>query len=46
MLLMKKPEEILSQCNVGIQILAEKCHNSSIGGSATDVWVCRNVQKF
>ena len=39
MILMRKPDHVLSQCNIGIQILAEKCHSASMGGGGTDVWV-------
>uniref|UniRef100_H2YN79 Protein kinase C n=1 Tax=Ciona savignyi TaxID=51511 RepID=H2YN79_CIOSA len=39
MVLMQKPDKLVSECNIGLQILADKCRNQSIGGSGTDVWL-------
>lgn len=39
-MLSKKPDnKTVGECNIGIQLLADKCHKQSTGGSGTDVWV-------
>nr|CAB3265161.1 protein kinase C delta type-like [Phallusia mammillata] len=39
MVLMSKPDKLVSECNIGLQMLADKCRNQSIGGTGTDVWL-------
>uniref|UniRef100_H2XXC7 Phorbol-ester/DAG-type domain-containing protein n=2 Tax=Ciona intestinalis TaxID=7719 RepID=H2XXC7_CIOIN len=39
LVLMQKPDKLVSECNIGLQMLADKCRNQSIGGSGTDVWL-------
>ena len=44
--LMKKPEVLISECNIGIQLLADKCHSQSVGGSGADVLVIHLLKIF
>lgn len=42
---MKKPNIQLAECNIGLQILADKCKNQSVGGAGTDVWVSVSLEE-
>ncbi|CAK8689328.1 unnamed protein product [Clavelina lepadiformis] len=38
-LAVKRNENTVSECNIGLQLLADKCRNQTIGGTGTDVWL-------
>jgi len=38
-ILKKRPDIIISECNIGLQILADKCKGQIVGGPATDIWL-------
>jgi len=37
--LMQKPNILLSECNIGLQMLADKCKNKPASDTGTDVWL-------
>ena len=41
-MLMAKSEKLTGECHIGIQLLADKCRDQSVGSSGTDVWVSNN----
>ncbi|XP_077972376.1 protein kinase C delta type-like isoform X2 [Styela clava] len=36
---LQRPNKMLAECNIGLQILADKCKKQSMGGAGTDVWL-------